>query len=190
MGGSSPCTSLLGSRRALPCTGSLARSRFQRRRARGPVLGCSLPDTVAARSAARTRQALQAAAEPLHARSRSTTTTVPPLHDPLRAAACEGTPPLVEAHAPLEGIGELLQNVPTDGGSQPACVCHCVRKAFLPSPVGLCARLPTVSTTGLPAASCLGLVGRDFQCERTRTLLKNLLPHDCRGRHTGHDGVL
>ena len=30
MGGSSPCTSLLGSRRALPCTGSLARSRSQR----------------------------------------------------------------------------------------------------------------------------------------------------------------
>ena len=61
---------------------------------------------------------------------------------------------------------------------------------FLPIAVGLCARLPTVSTTGLPAASGLGFVGRDFQCERTRTLLKNLLPHDCRGRHTGHDGVL
>ena len=161
MGGSSPCTSLLGSR-----TGSLARSRSQRRRARGPVWDARFR-TRWPQGPPRGRALLPSHSTLARARRRQ-------LLRALRAAACEDTPPLVEAHAPLQGIGELLQNVPTDGGSPAACVCHCVRKAFLPSPGGLCARLPTVSTTGLPAASCLGFVGRDFQCERTRTLLKNL----------------
>ena len=101
-------------------------ARFRTRWPQGPPRGRALLPSLSTLARARRRQLLRA----------------------LRAAACEDTPPLVEAHAPLEGLGELLQNVPTDGGSPAACVCHCVRKACLPSPVGLCARLPTVSTTG------------------------------------------
>ena len=60
--------------------------------------------------------------------------------------------------------------------SQHACA-TAFGTTFVPIAVGLCARLPTVSATGLPAASCLGSVDRDFQCERTRTRIKNLSLH-------------
>ena len=62
---------------------------------------------------------------------------------------------------------------PTEVLGQHACA-TAFGTTLLPIAVGLCARRPTVTATGLPAASCLGSVNRDFQCERTRTLIKNL----------------
>ena len=57
--------------------------------------------------------------------------------------------------------------------SQHACA-TAFGSTFGPVAVGLCARLPAATATGLPAASWLGPVDRNFQCERTRTHFKNL----------------
>ena len=75
---------------------------------------------------------------------------------------------------PCEESGSCCEMCPlTEVLSQHACA-TAFGTTFVPIAVGLCARLPAVTATGLPAALWLGSVDRDFQCERTRTLFKIL----------------